>query len=453
MQKTEIIPTRQLMAFGAPAFITALMFGPSAAILPTIYAKFYGFDLAVIGTVLIVSRLLDAFTDPLIGYLSDHTKTRFGPRKPWILCGYALTLIAAFALFAPPEGIGISYFTIWFVLFYLFLTMAEIPYAAWQMELSRDYYQRSRIATYRIVFSLIGSLAFAGVPLLPMFPTSEFTPETLKYVAWGLVFLLPPLVLIAVSYVPQGKTVAVKESSSLVELYQSIRHNRPCLHLFASFLIIGIAGGIFMGGQFMFVDTYLGAGDKFPYIMIAGAAISIMAMPFWLKMIGLFGKHRVWSIANVFGAIAILCQISLEPGTDVLIPLLLINSIVTAVLTCGVVASMAMLGDTIDFDTLKTGVNRSGQYFSFLAMIMKANAAIGGGLAFYLLSLFNYDPTAVIHDDFSTLGMKLTVIILPPIIYLLGAVLIWFFPINEKRQGIIKRRIESRAERMQRDSA
>jgi len=84
---------------------------------------------------------------------------------------------------------------------------------------------------------------------------------------------------------------------------------------------------------------------------------------------------------------------------------------------------------------------------------MKANAAIGGGLAFYLLSLFNYDPTAVIHDDFSTLGMKLTVIFLPPVIYLLGAVLIWFFPINQKRQGIIKKRIESRAERIQRDAA
>jgi len=453
MQKTEIIPTRQLMAFGAPAFITALMFGPSAAILPTIYAKFYGFDLAVIGTVLMVSRLLDALTDPLIGYLSDNTKTRFGSRKPWIVGGYALTLIAAFALFAPPEGIGISYFTVWFVLFYLFLTMAEIPYAAWQMELSRDYYQRSRIATYRTVFSLIGSLAFAGVPLLPVFPTSEFTPETLRYVAWGLVFLLPPLVLMAVSSVPQGKTVAVKESTSLVDLYRSIRQNRPFLHLFFSFLIIGIAGGVFMGGEFMFVDTYLGAGDKFPYLMIVGSVVSIMAMPFWLKMIGRFGKHRTWAIATLVGGVAILFQVFLEPGTAVFIPLLFIFSTVTAVFTCGVVASMSMLGDTIDFDTLKTGVNRSGQYFSFLAMIMKANAAIGGGLAFYLLSLFNYDPTLTVHDEISTMGMKVTVIFIPPIFYLLGAVLIWFFPINEKRQAVIKKRIESRAERMQRDAA
>ncbi len=441
------------MAFGAPAFITALMFGPSAAILPTIYAKFYGFDLAVIGTVLMVSRLLDALTDPLIGYLSDNTKTRFGSRKPWIVCGYALTLIAAFALFAPPEGIGISYFTVWFVLFYLFLTMAEIPYAAWQMELSRDYYQRSRIATYRTVFSLIGSLAFAGVPLLPVFPTSEFTPETLGYVAWGLVFLLPPLVLIAIAYVPQGRIVAVKESTSLVDLYRSIRQNRPFLHLFFSFLIIGIAGGVFMGGEFMFVDTYLGAGDKFPYLMIVGSVVSILAMPFWLKMIGRFGKHRTWAIATLVGGIAILFQVFLEPGTAVFIPLLFIFSTVTAVFTCGVVASMAMLGDTIDFDTLKTGVNRSGQYFSFLAMIMKANAAIGGGLAFYLLSLFNYDPTLTVHDDISTMGMKVTVIFIPPVFYLFGAVLIWFFPLNEKRQAVIKKRIESRAERMQRDAA
>jgi Na+/melibiose symporter-like transporter len=224
------------------------------------------------------------------------------------------------------------------------------------------------------------------------------------------------------------------------------------LHLFTSFLIIGIAGGIFMGGEFMFVDTYLGAGAKFPHLMIAGSVISILAMPFWLKMISRFGKHRTWAVATATGAIAILFQVFLEPGTEVFIPLLLIFSTVTAVFTCGVVASMAMLGDTIDFDLLKTGVNRSGQYFSFLALIMKANAAIGGGLAFYLLSLFNYDPTVVVHDDISALGMKVTVIFIPPVFYLLGAVLIWFFPINEKRQGIIKKRIESRAERLQRDA-
>jgi Na+/melibiose symporter-like transporter len=389
----------------------------------------------------------------LIGYLSDNTKTSFGPRKPWILSGYALTLIAAFALFAPPEGISITYFAIWFVRFYRFLTMAEIPFAAWQMELSRDYDQRSRIATYRMVFSLIGSLCFAAVPLLPVFPTSEFTPQTLQYVAWGLVILLPPLVLIATVFVPQGKNVAVTESTSLVDLYRSVRQNRPFLHLFLCFLIIGIAGGVFMGAEFMFVDTYLGAGDKYPFLMITAAVVSILAMPFWLKIIKRFGKHRTWAISTVVGAIAILFQIFLEPGTEVFIPLLLIFSTVTAVFACSVVASMAMLGDTIDYDVLKTGVNRSGQYFSFLALIMKANAAIGGGAAFYLLSLFDYDPQAVVHDDWSAFGMKLTCIFIPPVFYLLGAVLIWFFPINRRRQEIIKKRIESRAERMQRDAA
>ena len=453
MKNAETIPTRQLLAFAGPAFITALMFGPSAAILPTIYAKYFGFDLAVIGTVLILSRLADALTDPLIGYLSDNTKTRFGPRKPWILSGYALTLVAAFALFSPPEGISVTYFAIWFVLFYLFLTMAEIPFSAWQMELSRDYDQRARIATFRTVFSLIGSLVFASVPLLPVFPTSEFTPETLQYVAWGLIVLLPPLVLVAVVVVPQGKKVAVKESFSLVDLYWSIRRNRPFLHLFACFLIIGIAGGVFMTAEFMYVDTYLRAGDKYPYIMIAGSIISIMTMPFWLKMMKKFGKHRTWSVATAVGGIAILFQVFLEPGMDVFIPLLLIFGIATAVLACSVVASMAMLGDTIDYDLLRTGVNRAGQYFSFLALIMKANAAIGGGIAFYLLGHFEYDPQAVMHDDASALGMKITCIFIPPLFYFLGAALIWVAPINRRRQEIIKKRIESLAERMERDSA
>jgi Na+/melibiose symporter-like transporter len=84
---------------------------------------------------------------------------------------------------------------------------------------------------------------------------------------------------------------------------------------------------------------------------------------------------------------------------------------------------------------------------------MKANAAIGGGAAFYLLSLFDYDPQAVVHDDWSAFGMRVTCIFIPPVFYLLGAVLIWFFPLDRRRQEIIKKRIESRAERMQRDAA
>jgi len=330
--------------------------------------------------------------------------------------------------------------------------MAEIPYAAWQLELSRDYDQRSKIVSYRTVFSLLGGLCFAAAPLLPFFPTTEFTPQVLRYVAWGLVIILPPVTLVAIVFVPQGKNVAVTESISIVELYHSIRQNKPFLHLFFSFLIIGIAGGVFMGAEFMFVDTYLGAGDKYPFLMISGSLVSIVAMPFWLKMIKRFSKHHTWAVATAVGAVAILFQIFLEPGAEVLIPLLLIFSIVTATFSSGIVASMSMLGDTVDYDTLKTGVNRAGQYFSFLALIMKANAAIGGGVAFYLLSLFNYDPKVMVHDDMSAFGMKMTCIFIPPAFYFLGAGLIWFFPINKKRQGIIKKRIESRAERIHRDN-
>jgi len=206
-----------------------------------------------------------------------------------------------------------------------------------------------------------------------------------------------------------------------------------------------------MGAEFMFVDTYLCAGDKYPFLMISGSIISIMVMPLWLKLIKRFSKHQTWAIATLIGAAVILCQIFLKPGTQVFIPLLLIYSIYTATYSCSIVASMSMLGDTIDYDMLKTGVNRGGQYFSFLALIMKATIAFGGGAAFYLLSLFNYDPKVMVHDNASAFGMKLTCILLPPFFYIIGATLIWFFPITKKRQRIIKKRIESRAERVKRD--
>ncbi len=448
---SEHVPTYRLMAFAAPAFILSLMYGPLIGILPTIYAKYFGLDLAIIGTVLMVSRLFDAVTDPVIGHLSDHTKTRIGRRKPWMLAGSGLTIFALYALFVPPENVSAIYFTICFILFYLFMTMTEIPYAAWQVELSLDYRQRTRIVTYRAVSTGLGGALFAALPLLPIFPTSEFTPEVLRAVAWGVIFLLPLAVFMTVFLVPQGKQVSVKETTSISELFSQTIQNKPFLHLMACFILFGFAGGMFNSAGFMYFDTYLLLGDKYPIILLGSMIGGLLAMPLWMKLMNRFSRHRTWAAGSILMALLFPLLLLFSPQSHSYLWVMLVWGLIVAATVAGSVAPFAMLGDVIDYDTLKTGTSRSAQYFALLTMAMKGVGAVGSGLGFFLLDFFHYDATATVHDTTSVFSLKLVVIWLPLILFLIAAILIWFFPIDEHRQQIIKRRIESRARRAHRE--
>ena len=124
---------------------------------------------------------------------------------------------------------------------------------------------------------------------------------------------------------------------------------------------------------------------------------------------------------------------------------------IVAANTSGAVAPFAMLGDVIDYDTLKSGQSRSAQYYSILTLAMKGVGAVGGGIGFYMLKLFHYDAASKSHDAASVFGIKLVVVWIPLILLFIAAATIWFFPIDERRQRIIKRRIESRANRAERE--
>ena len=109
-----------------------------------------------------------------------------------------------------------------------------------------------------------------------------------------------------------------------------------------------------------------------------------------------------------------------------------------------------MLGDIIDYDILKTCENRSANYFSACTLVTKFNAALGGGIGFIIVGLMGY-TLAGENSDLANFGFVMTAMILPAILLLLGSSLLWFFPIGRRRQSIIRRRIESLAERAERD--
>jgi GPH family glycoside/pentoside/hexuronide:cation symporter len=159
-RKTRIKPTASaglndrmslgtLMAFSLPCVIQSLLFVPVMTVFPTLYEKYYGVSFAAVGAMVALSRGADAFIDPAVAYLSDRTRTRIGPRKPWLILGGLLGVVAVYFLFLPPVKPTAIYFLIWSSAVYLAWSLMQVPHDAWATEISGEYDERSRILPSR----------------------------------------------------------------------------------------------------------------------------------------------------------------------------------------------------------------------------------------------------------------------------------------------------------------
>ncbi|WP_321491467.1 MFS transporter [uncultured Desulfobacter sp.] len=445
MKDNTRLPLIQVLAWASSGAASMLVFGPAAGILPTIMAKNFGISMAAVGTILLVQRLFDGVTDPLIGYLSDRTRTPMGKRKPWIIAGTLLMMIAAWQLFIPPQGAGTVHFMVWMLLVAMGWTMYEVPFNAWGAQLTGDYDERSRIFAFRTAATVIGTILFMAAPMLPMFDTPEMTPEVLKFIAFCFIISMPFMVWAAVALVPEGKEVSTEEKFSLKDIAVSLKQNRPFLNYVLLMLAMGIASGIINTLIFPVMDAYLGIGDKFSAIMVAGTVCSLVSIPLWVKIIERLEKHKALFIGAVAITLACFCFIFIPPGKAAFIPYM--ATMIVILFGNGVVnVTMGpMLADIVDYDIWKTGTSRGGFYFSALMLISKLNMALGGAMGFFFLNLFGFDLNNTTHSHTAVIGVKVTFALIPSLLLLLSAVIAWFYPIDRKTQQQIRQAIEQKA--------
>ncbi|HAF39854.1 MAG TPA: hypothetical protein DCG72_12765, partial [Gammaproteobacteria bacterium] len=175
---------KSLFFYGLTDLPIAMSLFPVAVFIPRFYASDMGVPLVVIGTILFLVRWTDVITDPLVGYLSDHTRSRFGRRKVWIALATPLMMLSVFQLFLPDLGqvymrpiyelffneaqINWVHLALWSFMLSVAITMMIIPYYAWGSELSTDYHERSKVTGSRAVFNSLGSLSAQLIPAMAL---------------------------------------------------------------------------------------------------------------------------------------------------------------------------------------------------------------------------------------------------------------------------------------------
>ena len=440
----QTISALRLLAYSLPAMSISLFILPMNIVIPAFYAANTTATLTGIGLVAGFARLFDAITDPLIGYFSDSTRGRLGPRKPWLLVGAVLGTISVYFLFQPPPEAGLVYYVVASTGVFLGFTLFEIPNRAWGMELSHDYLQRARISTYLAVFFAVGSLVFWVIPVVmsPWTGSTAITPVAMSGIAWFFVILFPLSTVVSVSYVPQGAQLT-ESSPNLRSLIQSIRINKPLWRYCAVMIFWGLGNGAFSSVILIVFADYLQLGTHFPFMMVAFFLVQTVTMPIWMKLIARFGKHRSLAFSWIIDIFTRATVLFFVPG-EINLVLVYILVVATAALNgASYIAPMAILGDVIDYDILKTRQNRAASFAALNSLLIKISNALGIAVALPTLGMFGYEMG--VQADFTAwLGLMIAYVAIPGVTYAIASWLIWFFPIDARRHSIIIRRIETR---------
>ncbi len=437
-----------LLIFSLPALIQGFMHAPAQTIIQGIYAKDGGLALAALGTAVLITRIFDAVTDPLIGWASDAWHRRYGTRKPFVVAGTFVTLLGLWFLFRPGDSPTLMYFTGWFLVAYLGWTLTEIPYRAWSFELSGDYVLRMRIQTWLGALLMIGSTLFYVVPYLAKSlgysERSDFSFESLRFTALIVAVCLPLLNLFAVWRTPDGEHPAESSNGGLRHAWSAVIGNGPLLRLVAAFLLVGVLGSVGQGVYLLYFDSYMGLGEQFGAVMVVALPLSLLALPLWSWICQRYERHRVWCVALLGAAICYAALGFIPPGQENLPWVAMAVSGTVLFVSATLIVPLAMLGDAVDYGIWKFGQDFAGTYTSMFTLITKLVSGAGVAIGMILLGWMGFDATAQTQSESGALAMRLVVSWLPALGIAAVVPVIWNFPLTRERHRQIKEAIAAR---------
>lgn len=480
MTESQSLTRRTIYAHGSIGLPLAVIGYPLAIWIPAHYAGGLGISLAMVGTILMLARLTDVVTDPIMGEISDRWRTRFGRRRPWLVVGMPIMMWGVYKLFIPPEGdVGIFYFLIYLTMFFLGSTIIALPHRAWGAELSPDYHQRSRVTAAREFYVLMGLLMAAFVPMVveiladgggsvgavfsiiwndalgaftgelankQVVNRATLTGPVLMWLAYTIMLVLPFCVFVVLVFVKEPEVV----ETNRVPIKEGIRYlwkNGPMRRVLIIALLVIFGESFRNAVSLFFIRDIVGVptiGAAYFFYFVAGLG----AIPFWLWLGRKIGKHLAFMCTLVIVSIVSACNLFLGQGDY--LPFFLLF-IVKGFCYGGLqFLPVAMLADVVDVDTARSGGKRAGTYFSILGLTEKLGIAFGTGFSLNLVGLLGFDPAGGVgaSQGSGVLALRMVYCLGPIFFYGLAMFYIWSYPLTPERHARLRLRMERKAARM-----
>ncbi len=334
---------------------------------------------ATVGWVLGITRLWDAFNDPLIGLISDRIRSRFGRRRALLVYGSVpLGVFFALCWMIPPfSQLGLAvYYTLIIIAFDTAFTIVHVGYNALTPTMTYDYDERSSLNGYRMVFSLGGTLAaivFATV--LASFTSHETTRFAIVGITLGVVVIVPPWIVFRVASKSDNSHPTSK--MSLRTALQSTFSNRAFVMLMCMYLMCWTATSVIAAMLIYFASYYLEVPEQANYFVLVAEGAAVMSVPLCVWLASRWDKPKAFVAGIGFWCVVLIVFFAL-PKTAVSVAYICAFLCGPGIATAAVIP-WSMLPDVIEEEQQRTGERREGAYYAFASFFQK----LGTGIALW----------------------------------------------------------------------
>ncbi len=438
---------------------TRLMYGSGdlgIALTNTIIAVLFGMFLtdvvhlrpALAAAAVFIGRTADYLNDPVIGYLSDRTRTRWGRRRPWLLFGalpFALTFAAMW--WVPPLHSQLAlavYYGAVYVLFDCATTAVAMPYYALTPELTLDYDERTTLTSYRMAFSLVGGMIAFAIPLMI---TGAMNPAHAGRVLgmgalFGLASGAPFLVVFAGTR--ERPEFAEQPEPGLRESLRAASRNRPFRFAAGVFLLTWTTVDIVLTVLLYFLKYRMHLEESQARVVMGtlfGSALC--SLPLWLTLSARWDKRRAYVLGISFWAAVQVAMVVVAPSWGM--PVILVLAVLAGVgVGAAHVLPWSMLPDAVEWDEWETGQRHEGMFYSLVSLAQKIASSIAVPLALAVLDWTGYVPNTLAQRPAMVTGVRVLMGPVPAALLLVAIVFAAMYPIDRSLHAKVRADLEAR---------
>jgi GPH family glycoside/pentoside/hexuronide:cation symporter len=394
------------------------------------------------GTVLLIGKIWDAVNDPLVGFLSDRTETRWGRRYPWMVAGafpFGLTFFLMWIVPGISSQTGLFwYYVVVSVAFQVFYTMVNLPYTTLTAELTKDYDERTELTAFRLGSSLFGAIAALALGLVVSQLIQDVRQQYLVLGALCSIVSVLPLFWCVWGTYPYAEQrgalqpVVNRDGAESLPFFQQLKivfANRAFLFVVGIYLFAWLALQVtasiipFYATFWMGLDSYFLAA-----LLVQGTAIFMMVL---VNLISRrLGKQETFYIGIGTWIIAQLALFFVQPGQTAALYLLCI--VISFGVATAYVVPWAMLPDVIELDQLQTGQRREGVFYAFMTLLQKVGLAGGLFLVGVALEYSGFVSEAPQQSESALLAIRTFIGPVPMVLLICAVVLARFYPITRQ---------------------
>ena len=399
------------------------------------------------GLVVFIGGVFDAVADPLMGMISDRTRSKHGRRAPYFFWGILPVIVSFVLIWYVPALSGwwlVLYYIIVFCFYNGAFTVVMVPYAALAPELTPDAEQRTAIIGTRMAFSVFGGLLAAVVPMLIIESVSGGV--RVGYILMAVVFaLIFGAIWLLMYFVMRGREIvpAQKTKSKVGASLKQTWGNRPFRILIAIYLLAFIPNDITGANFIYFLNFYLLREGYFSLVVGLTMVVAVLSLPFYIMLIKRWGKPKTMVMGCLLRTAGLLSLLLIGPDTPLWL-ILTLSAFHGVGMGSSYAVPWALLPEVTDYDEALTGERNEGVYAGIMTFIRKLSSALAMLMIGLVLQISGYVGDAAVQTSTAVTAIRLTTILLPLLCSLLCAYFAARFPIGPHNLDKLKEAVAAR---------